>query len=255
MTIPHLLALLAGAGAPAAAVSGPQGDFTVVAARLDRAIGNAQALYQEDDPQLVGRIVSFGPARGAFDDMTCSSLRATAERTTARVFFRQVFPKRASPNYAPYPAPADFRLPISPTAPLRGVRFRCASGSRDGSAADQWTQAAAFALPQGRWGLEWGGDFVLVLAPRPRGTPIRAGFDCAKAATPVERTICMDAGLAGWDRSVAVAYRAALSASGGDPTLVQSQKQWLAERLKCGTNKSCLHEVMSLRTANLAKAG
>lgn len=256
MTIAYIVALLAGASAPTTGGPGPQGDFTVVAARRDRAIGNAQAVYDEDDPQLVGRIVSFAPGKATFDDyVTCFGMKATPLRGTASGFFRQVFPRRGSPNYAPYPQPADFRLPIRPTALLSGFRFRCGPGAGDSSGSNEWSQAAAFPLPGGRWGLEWGGDFVLVLAPRPRGTAIRASFICAKAATPVERTICADPGLAGWDRSVAAAYHAALSASGDDMTITDEQKRWLTNRAKCGTNRNCLYQSMSLRTANLAKTG
>lgn len=238
-----------------ASAQGPQGDFEVVAARGNRSVGNAQAAYLEDDPQLVGRIVSFAGGTASFDGFRapCDRVTATSVRTTARLAFRRLFPRRTSPNYPPYSVPADFRLPLPAGAPLTVVRYRCSASGRTGSAADDWNRAATFPLPQGRLGMVWIEDFVLVLAPRPRGTPTRAGFDCAKASTPVERTICADPVLAGWDRSVATAYRAKLEASGDDPAIVDDQRRWIAGRAKCGTDRNCLHESMSLRTRNLAR--
>jgi uncharacterized protein len=76
--------------------------------------------------------------------------------------------------------------------------------------------------------------------------PIRASFDCARANTTVERTICGDRVLAGWDRSVATAYRTASV----DPADLRA---WLSKRDQCGSDRECLQSAMSLRVANLAR--
>lgn len=85
------------------------------------------------------------------------------------------------------------------------------------------------------------------------GIVVRASFDCAKVATPVERPICANPGLAGWDRTVAAAYGAALIASGGDTTITDDQKRWLAKRATCDTSRMCLYELMSPKAASLTK--
>lgn len=65
-----------------------------------------------------------------------------------------------------------------------------------------------------------------------RRTPV-ASFDCAKAATPVERAICADAALARLDREVAQAYGDRLAESAADRRKEQlraAQRGWLERR-------------------------
>lgn len=229
-------------GATAATPAAGLGDFVVVAARRDTAVNNAQGAYQEDDPQLVGRLVHIGPNYASFDgdSSVCQALSVKTQRLSAGTLFRAAFPRGPSANYTRFAQPADFRLPIKASTPITASRFQCVKQGRHN---DLWRDASTFSLGSGRTALLWPGySFVLILEPAP--SHISPSFNCTKAASTAERTICSDAVLAGWDRSVKRAY----DETNGD---VDEQRAWLAERDKCGTNKSCLHESMSLRVMNL----
>lgn len=67
-----------------------------------------------------------------------------------------------------------------------------------------------------------------------KGSLIKASFDCAKAASPVEKLICSDPGLAEADYGVGDAYRNLLKRDTADPAKLaswrQTQKEWLAQR-------------------------
>lgn len=60
-----------------------------------------------------------------------------------------------------------------------------------------------------------------------------AGFDCERATTDVELTVCRDKNLAQYDSEVNILYKL----SSGQRT---TQKRWLAARNKCKTDEKCL---------------
>ena len=62
-----------------------------------------------------------------------------------------------------------------------------------------------------------------------------ASFDCAKAAAPVEKTICGDPALSQADERLAGAFAAALAVTLDPRSLRTEQRQWLAER--CGRGR------------------
>ncbi len=69
---------------------------------------------------------------------------------------------------------------------------------------------------------------VGAVAPARAGGP---GFDCRKAATPVERLLCADAALGTLDAKLADALRRALSRPGADrDATLAAQRRWLARR-------------------------
>jgi uncharacterized protein len=65
----------------------------------------------------------------------------------------------------------------------------------------------------------------------------KASFDCAKAATAVERAICADRDLAEADRQLSSAYKTTVARAGEDrERLASGQRAWLARRDRdCGT--------------------
>ncbi len=87
-----------------------------------------------------------------------------------------------------------------------------------------------------------------------------ASFDCARAATPIERAICADAGLARLDRQVAEVYQQKLRDSyepGAKDKLKQGQRDWLATRNKmCGgpAPGACLTKLYGARLDVLGKS-
>ena len=233
--------LLLSTSAPAA----PAVPMIVVAASRNPVVSNMQAAYRPDDPQLVNRLVSLRVDVLSFDGtaVTCAGARLVRGRMSAGALFRQMFPDRVTYGTRHAARPAAFGVALAPTAIASVTRLRC-DAARGG--APFWWAAALFPLGHGRWGL-WlkeVEDHPLIL--RPDTEPMRASFDCTRAASPTERAICGDRLLAGWDRSVAAAY----DQGTGSP---DEQRAWLAERDRCGTDKACLHERMGTRAMNLLR--
>lgn len=158
----------------------------------------------------------------------------------AGLLIRRIFPDRTAYGKRYVARPSDFGLAIKPAAMVAVTSFRCFV-PHDHHGAD-WTGTRLFPLGDGRWALSLVKDHLLIL--KPVVGPIRASFDCAKALSVAERTICGDRLLAGWDRSVAAAYQQ----GNGDQA---AQRAWLIERDKCRADKSCLHDSLSVRVNNL----
>ena len=83
-------------------------------------------------------------------------------------------------------------------------------------------------------------------------------FDCVRAARPVERLLCSEAGasLRPLDRELAALYRRALAA---DPSVAAAQRTWLAERDRCpidaqGYDSGCVRKAYERRRARLIAA-
>jgi uncharacterized protein YecT (DUF1311 family) len=89
-----------------------------------------------------------------------------------------------------------------------------------------------------------------------------ASFDCARASTAIERTICKEPKLGKADRDMAAAFTA-LEAKLKGPAreaLVKDQQQWIADRNRaCATDTDgiipCLEQRYAARTANLRAFG
>ena len=92
---------------------------------------------------------------------------------------------------------------------------------------------------------------LLALGASGWGVPARAAsFDCARATTTVERTICGDAELSRMDEALDQAYRAAL-ASPQAGAARDGQRAWLAGRNRC-TTAACVRDAYAARLAQLS---
>lgn len=80
-----------------------------------------------------------------------------------------------------------------------------------------------------------------------------ASFDCAKAATKVEKMICSDAELSKLDEELNAAYKAALQDKMQAASIKQTQRQWLKERNGC-TGSECLKHAYLARLQALSPA-
>ena len=80
-----------------------------------------------------------------------------------------------------------------------------------------------------------------------------AGFDCAKAASAIEKAVCADPALSDLDEYLAHYYSAALEALGdGASCLKADQRNWLKTvRNPCGSNSACLSSAYLTRLATL----
>ncbi|WP_017663836.1 hypothetical protein [Porphyrobacter sp. AAP82] len=81
----------------------------------------------------------------------------------------------------------------------------------------------------------------------------RPSFDCAKAAAPIEKTLCgeYESALRSLDRALAETWAAARAAGKGD---LAAQRRWLASRNKCGDDRICLADLYQARIAVLRGA-
>lgn len=84
---------------------------------------------------------------------------------------------------------------------------------------------------------------VLTLLPQAHA----ASFDCSKAATNVEKTICADDKLSQLDSDLAVAYKQAVERSDDKQKIVQGQRQWLREVRDVCADASCLTQAYTAR--------
>jgi len=94
---------------------------------------------------------------------------------------------------------------------------------------------------------------VPVQLPPPPAMP-KAGFDCALAATFVEKAICGSDALAEADRNLSQRYFALRSSTHGPDRkrLLDSQRKFLSRRNNCGDN-ACLVGLYMARAAELAQ--
>lgn len=81
----------------------------------------------------------------------------------------------------------------------------------------------------------------------------KASFDCARAASRVERLICSTAESAQTDRKMAEAYTQALAQSDNKNLLVTSQREWLAGSRQQCEDAACIALANIKRTAALQK--
>ena len=247
-----------------AAPAGDLGRFEVVRVVVNPFLNSAQRQYYNDDPRYVGRIFEIAPAKLAMDDGSiCTRPKRTGIRTTVPALLRKELEVYGPIKRPVRPLSADPDLTRAPRGTLTAVRYACASSTS--SEADQtgrnWTGAVGFPLATPRRGLVWTYEVVLILAPAAAGQPIRASFPCAKARSASKKALCSDASLAGWDRSVAAAFRLLRDGGGPDdiapeddtPALVASQQAWVRSRDRCGADRQCLLDRMAERTDALMR--
>lgn len=77
-----------------------------------------------------------------------------------------------------------------------------------------------------------------------------ASFDCTKAATAVERTVCASPRLSSLDGELATAFRTMLGRVANPTALRERQRDWLAERDAC-PDEACLERLYLRRVAAL----
>lgn len=92
--------------------------------------------------------------------------------------------------------------------------------------------------------------FAVVTASQAKDGP---SFDCSKASSDVERTICSNEQLAASDASVAANYRQLLQYRTGKDAKVfkDEQRAWLKRRNQCGTNVACLSDAYDVRYSEM----
>jgi len=78
-----------------------------------------------------------------------------------------------------------------------------------------------------------------------------ASFDCAKASTAVEGSVCGNPSLSALDEQLAATYKQARSVSSNPDAILTEQRSWIKTRNACGANISCLTAAYQQRIAAL----
>jgi len=84
------------------------------------------------------------------------------------------------------------------------------------------------------------------------GVSNAASFDCAKAGTPFEKTICSNPNLSSMDDQLAQAYFAAKAATTNPDQFKAEQISWIKGARTCGTDVGCIENAYRIRMAQLA---
>ncbi|WP_426661149.1 lysozyme inhibitor LprI family protein [Rhodanobacter aciditrophus] len=242
------LGCVVGWAALASSPSPLQGRWEVVQVAVDHR-DQPHWLYFPDDPRLLGRQLDIGSDGIRLDDGSrpCLKPAMTALRGgTLQHFIGARYPRPAAFATPARPTLADFGLKLAdvPVAPLQ---VACTPGD------SPWNGAWFVALSADRLLTNYDNNgYVLILRRRGKHDPVRASFACAKSRGATEQAICSSATLAGYDRSVAAAYRFALRRAGDEArTIRQAQRDWIVARNACGADADCLGRSMRERLEQL----
>jgi uncharacterized protein YecT (DUF1311 family) len=229
---------------PAAVV----GTWDVVRVAVDR----QDTLHQDiraDDPRLLGRTLVVGPDGVSFPydkKLGCAQPAWSPQGTTWGVLVGKGFPRPAMGGKSATPSPKDFGMKVTAAGKVTAYSF---CPSKTGKfPADKWLAPYENSLA-----LRYDSQVLLLLGRRGPDARPKPSFECGHASTPTEKAICDSFELAALDRSVAAAFREALTRSSDEAaTLRQTQKDWLKTRDACGASAACIEEKASARIAELA---
>ncbi|MEO8999862.1 MAG: lysozyme inhibitor LprI family protein [Rhodanobacter sp.] len=225
-----------------------QGRWEVIQVAVDHQ-DQPHWLYSPDDPRLLGRELLINDSTISLNDDSRDCLKPMYSPLPAgslQRFVGQQFSRPQAFKTPPHPKLADFSLKF-PDSAVSPMRIGCTPDN------SSWKGAWFIALAPDRLLTNYDNNgYVLVLRRRASTDPIKPTFACSKAHGEAEQTICTSAALAGYDRSVAAAYRHALGLSGDDSgSLKQEQIGWLKTRNACAADADCLTKSMHDRVDQL----
>ena len=215
-------------------------------------------------PIYFGRIINMtskkitinNPNESVCEDPKLLPRKSTAAKIVAKSIHTRVYENA-------YPTPHDMRLPLADDAPVEVLYLTCGdklSPSSLSHVVDDLSNVRWFInLGNDRLAMNWRKQSILILNRlRDNAKPL-ASFDCAKAGTITEKTICSDIGLAAYDKSLAQAYKLVMtyyrSRSDTKSTIAElraSQKKWITKRDQCGNDIVCLEKAIDDRIVDLA---
>ena len=236
--------------------SGPPAEIVGTWDVVRVAVDSEDALHWEfrpDDPQVLGRTLFIESERVRFHHgkrIDCKqSVWRPRQATWGFLFARGFIRTEEGGNQKP--SPDDFDIKVAKNQPAKTYSLCPQSGSKASQfPRDHWVAQ----LAPGRLALHYDNQVLLVLRRRPANAEPTASFDCAKAATATEKTICGSFDLASMDRSVALAFRRVLERQTPQKLteLHQAQKEWLQKRDACGSDADCIDDQQWQRVEELS---
>lgn len=82
-------------------------------------------------------------------------------------------------------------------------------------------------------------------------TSYAAGFDCSKAKSSTEKTICNTTSLSNLDEILVLSFNKAVASSADAKALKTAQQAWLKTREACVSNVSCITQAYTSRISEL----
>lgn len=236
-----------------------------------------QQFYKRNYAFLRGRIVEFTRDKlwnnnsNRSQWRNCPSPKLEERRVAIVGFLDEVLIGRMEGGSV---LPSQLGLPISDSSIVSVYRIWCGDrllteldretlSDEHLNGDDEWfrswmSDAWILVLPDGRLALRIEYDDIAILDRVTSETKPKASFDCTKASSVTEKTICSSVGLAAYDASVAEVYRHALDYynlvdKGKEEAgnLKQKQKEWLKIRDACKTDETCLMESMAERVDDI----
>jgi uncharacterized protein YecT (DUF1311 family) len=245
------------AAARGAALYAPQGDTlpSSVAGTWDvtRVAVDGQdqmhQLYRKDDPRILGHALSINDEGVSFTfdiHFGCKQRQWKSKSATWPHLIGKGLPRPPMGGRKATPTAADFGLELPGKEPALAYVVCPPAKPEATTAFPLGTWVAP--LKDGSLAFHYDPQLLLILARRaPNATP-DPSFECPKAGTAVEKTICGNFALAARDRSIAIAYRGALERNARDKARIQGeQREWLKVRDQCGPVAECLEETMERR--------
>ena len=237
------------------------GTWQVTEVHIDR--GTSRRLHvQRNDPALKGRLLTISNKKMTSDISygdVCDEATALSNRMTAGDLIKSSMGRRwITPEI---PTAKDFELPVAENEPLEVLSVSCKDGLWGSELGRREGIRGAWivVLPEGQLAMRWYDESILILSRLPEDAKPKASFNCSKASTPAEKTICGSIELSSFDCSVAESYFDAVryfqkgNDSKGLRRLKAAQKAWLSKRNACGTDANCLRKSMEKQLDVLAE--
>jgi uncharacterized protein YecT (DUF1311 family) len=214
-------------------------------------------------PRYLGRIINMTSKKITIntpDESVCEDPKLLPRKSTAAKIVAKSIQTRVYENS--YPTPHDMRLPLADDTPVKVLYLTCGDelspSSRSHIVKDLSDVRWFINLGNDRLAMNWRSQSILILSRLQDNAKPVASFDCAKAGTIAEKTICSDVGLAAYDKSLAQAYNLVMayyrSRSDTKSTIAELrafQKKWIAKRDRCGNDIACLEKTIDDRIARL----
>jgi len=235
-------------GMPSALV----GTWDVVQVAVDLA-DQPHWLYSPDDPRLLGRelVVTSNGLHLNDDSFDCQDARWTSMEGRLSALLGKRFRRGQAMGRARRPTLKELGLgKVDPKAAdprVMGFTPTCPPPA-EGRSSD-WNDDGFYAVGPDRLLLAQDATVILVLERRRTAATPKTSFACARAQSPSEHALCQSFSLAGYDRSVAAAYRHALKTADSEAAeaLQKEQAAWLAQRDACKADAACLEKTMRER--------
>jgi uncharacterized protein YecT (DUF1311 family) len=216
-------------------------------------------IYQWNDPRLVGRLFLF--KKNEILDNTpeggqCSNSGSEPIKLSLNKIIEQSMADFGEPERDSNPE--DYKIKLPSINSVEIIRLFCdqhpwhANLGKNDAVKGVWLAEFNDQIL-----LRWYGESLLVLKKVQENHPPKSSFNCNKAHTKTEKTICNSYELSAFDRSVKASFDEARShakeTSQGERNLNWSQRQWLTKRNQCVDNVVCLRNAMENRLHELAQ--